>query len=50
MRATVEEALRHAAESAESEQKDRAARQVRLLENLGRFLDVEVLASEEIWR
>jgi Arc/MetJ family transcription regulator len=40
-RATVEEALRRAAEQAEDEQEERAARQLRYL---------EVLASDEMWR
>ena len=50
VRATVEEALRRAAESAEREQKDRAAGQLRLLKELGSYLDLEVLASDEMWR
>jgi Arc/MetJ family transcription regulator len=49
-RETVEEALRRAADSAEAEQRDRAARQLRLLQDLGKYLDLEVLASDEMWR
>ena len=49
-RETVEEALRRAAASVESEQTDRAARQLKLLQNLGKYLDLDVLASNEMWR
>lgn len=49
-RGTVEEALRRAAESAESEQARRAARQRRFFETLGSRLDLAVLGSEEMWR
>jgi Arc/MetJ family transcription regulator len=49
-RATVEEALRRAAERAESEQSDRAARQLEYLKDLGSHVDLEVLASDEMWR
>lgn len=49
-RATVEEALRRAAEAAEDEQADRIARQRRYLEQLTAGIDVEVLSSEEMWR
>ncbi|MFP3941927.1 MAG: hypothetical protein ACLF0P_16655 [Thermoanaerobaculia bacterium] len=49
-RATVEEALRRAAEGAESEQALRAARQRRYLETLGSRANLQVLASEERWR
>lgn len=49
-RATVEAALRHAATAAEGERSERAARQRRYLENLTGLADVEVLASEEMWR
>ena len=49
-RATVEEALRRAAESAEHEQAMRAAGQRRYLERLHSRIDVSVLASDEMWR
>jgi len=49
-RGTVEEALRRAAESVESEQARRAAKQSRYLENLGSRADLGLLASEEMWR
>ena len=49
-RETVEEALRRAAEAAESDQKDRATQQLEYLEDLGSHVDLEVLASDEMWR
>jgi len=49
-RATVEEALRRAAESAEHEQADRAARERDYLERLADRIDVAVLGSGEMWR
>ncbi len=49
-RATVEEALRRAADSTEAERGLRAARQRRYLEELNRRGDVAVLLSEEMWR
>ena len=49
-RATVEHALRRAADSVEADRVRRAAKQARYLEGLGRRLDVDVLASEEMWR
>lgn len=49
-RATVEEALRRAADQAEDEHSERAARQQRYFEQLTNHVDVEVLASEEMWR
>jgi Arc/MetJ family transcription regulator len=49
-RATVEEALRRAAEDAEAEHADRAARQRRYLERLSRHVDADVLSSEQMWR
>jgi len=49
-RATVEEALRRAAQSLESEHEERATRQLRYLAALSTRTDVEVLASEEMWR
>lgn len=49
-RATVEEALRRAADQAEGAQAERAARQLRYLKRLGRHADPRVLDSEEMWR
>ena len=49
-RATVEEALRRAADTAESEQEERAARQVRFFDRLKALVDLSVLGSEEMWR
>ena len=49
-RATVEEALRRAADSAEADHERRAAKQRRYLEKLSHRADVKVLASEEMWR
>jgi Arc/MetJ family transcription regulator len=49
-RATVEEALRQATERAEAESTERAERQRALLKRLPQLLDVEVLASNEMWR
>jgi Arc/MetJ family transcription regulator len=49
-RATVEEALRRAAASAEDERAERAERQRRYLETLSEHLDLDVLRSDEMWR
>lgn len=49
-RATVEEALRRAAEQAEGEQERRAADQLRYLERLPARVDLDVLGAEEMWR
>ncbi len=49
-RATVEEALRRAADNAEAELARRAANQRRYLEQLRQRVDVTVLASEAMWR
>ena len=49
-RETVEEALRRAADAAESDQKDRATQQLVYLEDLGSHVDLEVLASDEMWQ
>lgn len=49
-RATVEEALRRAADQAEGEHADRAERQRRYLERFSRHLDPAVLDSEDMWR
>lgn len=49
-RATVEAALRKAAEAAEAEHKSRRARQMEYLKNLPKWVDIEVLKSDEMWR
>ena len=49
-RATVEEALRRAAEQAEGEREQRAAVQLSYLERLPTRVDLQVLNSEEMWR
>jgi Arc/MetJ family transcription regulator len=49
-RATVEEALRRAADSAEDELARRAERQRSYLASLSEHVDLDVLASDEMWR
>jgi Arc/MetJ family transcription regulator len=49
-RATVETALRRAAEQAESEFAERRERQLRYLETLHEHVDLDVLRSDEMWR
>jgi Arc/MetJ family transcription regulator len=49
-RATVEDALRRAADSAESEQAERTARQARFFDRIESLVDLSVLRSEEMWR
>jgi Arc/MetJ family transcription regulator len=49
-RATVEEALRRAADAVEEAEAEHAARQRRYLEQLGTHVDLEVLRSENMWR
>lgn len=49
-RATVEESLRRAADSAEQAAADNAARQLGYLKSLAGRVDPEVLASEQMWR
>jgi len=49
-RATVEEALRRAADQAEDAHARRANGQRRYLEALSARIDASVLASEEMWR
>jgi Arc/MetJ family transcription regulator len=49
-RATVEEALRRAAAQAEDEHEERAARQREYFKLLGTWADLDVLASDEMWR
>lgn len=47
---TVEEALRRATAEAESEFARRREAQRRYFETLGEHLDLDVLASDEMWR
>ena len=49
-RATVEDALRRAADGAESEQRERTARQASFFDRIEALVDVSVLRSEEMWR
>jgi Arc/MetJ family transcription regulator len=49
-RATVEDALRRAADSAESAQGERRARQARFLDRIEALVDLSVLRSEDMWR
>ena len=49
-RETVEEALRRAAEKAEDARAHVAEEQLRYLTSLGGRADLDVLASEEMWR
>jgi Arc/MetJ family transcription regulator len=50
MRATVEEALRRAADHAEAEAANIAAAQRGYFRDLGARVDLEVLRSDEMWR
>jgi Arc/MetJ family transcription regulator len=49
-RATVEEALRRAVQTVETEQSERAERQRKFFETLDTHLDLDVLASDDMWR
>jgi Arc/MetJ family transcription regulator len=49
-RATIEEALRRAADQAEGERDERADRQLRYLRSLAERGDPAILASHEMWR
>ena len=49
-RATIEEALRRAAELAENEHEERVARLREYLTSLAAHVDLEVLKSDERWR
>jgi Arc/MetJ family transcription regulator len=49
-RATVEEALRRAADQADAEFAELRERQLRLLQNFDAGIDAQVLASEDMWR
>lgn len=48
-RGTVEEALRLAAEALESDLAQRARKQLSYLRELSSRVDIDVLASEEMW-
>jgi Arc/MetJ family transcription regulator len=49
-RAAVEEALRRAADTAENNRANRRTRQLDYLQRLGEWADLDILASEEMWR
>jgi len=49
-RATVEEALRRAADAAEGHQRDCVNRRLAYLDGLDGAADLDVLRSEEMWR
>ena len=49
-RATVEEALRRLIDSAEASQDEARARQRRYFEELGTRADLQVMASDDMWR
>lgn len=49
-RATVEEALRRAADAYDAARSERAARQLAYLHRLSSHVDAAVLDSEEMWR
>jgi Arc/MetJ family transcription regulator len=49
-RATVEEALRRAADEVGEQQKQRASNQRKYLKRLATRVDVSVMMSEEMWR
>ena len=49
-RATVEEALRRAADAGEADQARRRTSQRRYLERLGTRADLEVLGRDDMWR
>ena len=46
----MEEALRRAADRAEGEQAERAARQASFFDRLDALADLSVLGSDEMWR
>ncbi len=49
-RATVDEALRRVADAGENAADDRARMQLESLARLGDYVDLEILASGEMWR
>jgi hypothetical protein len=46
----VEEALRRAVETVEQEGAERARRQMEYLDSLAETADLEIMASDEMWR
>jgi Arc/MetJ family transcription regulator len=50
LRATVEEALRRAADGADEEVERRALTQMNYLRELAGRVDLDVLSSEDMWR
>lgn len=49
-RATVEEALRRAADGADRDREQQAGRQQQFLARLGARVDLDLLASDDMWR
>ena len=49
-RATVEEALRRAVYAADQEREERRKRLAEYFESLAKHVDLDVLASDEMWR
>ncbi len=49
-RATVEEALRRVTADVEAADAERVARQLELLAEISQHIDLDVLASEDMWR
>lgn len=50
MRGTVEEALRRVVAAAPDLEREQRAAQMALLSRLGDYVDLDVLASDEMWR
>jgi Arc/MetJ family transcription regulator len=50
IRATVEEALRRAVQRADADFEERRKRQLKYFKSLARHADLDVLASDEMWR
>jgi len=49
-RDTIEEALRRAVAQEEAQEAERALKQSEYLKGLSRFVDLDVLRSDEMWR
>lgn len=49
-RATVEEGLRRLVETDDEVRRRRAEHQQRFWDNIGKWADLDVMASEEMWR
>ncbi len=50
MRSTVEEALRRAIKDEQGEDRARVERQRQYFDDLSKHIDLDVLASDEMWR